>query len=215
MEHLIGYIIIALSIVLTSIFLFIKWRAWKRYQPTWTHRGIGVIYQEDAVGNWVSKELINAIIEVGNTTAYKRNLNFWIEVVPYHREVQTPTVPTGYLKKDGRMAGKPKSILEAKEIQKVMGSIKTARFLPITKLHHVAVVVQSRVGLTKEEIRMGIGDGVMQDVGDSAIFHEVAQHLLPGMSGEGVNANHSREDLKTLQARMETVYRNFKAAKSG
>lgn len=208
MDHTVGYTIITLSVVCSAIPLFIKWIRWKRYLPTYYHRGIGVTYQENTVRCWLGiEEAINAVVEIGKTTQYKDYLDFWIEVIPYHGRIRNKTVQTGFIK-DGQNVEAPRTEVEAESVQKVMGSITTARFLPITKIYYVIQVIQIKDGPSKARIRLGIGNGPIQDAGQSAIFHEICQHMFPSRHGEGVNYDHSKDYLQAMEDRMHNLYQN-------
>lgn len=135
MEHLVGYIIIALSVTLTSVFTLLHWFAWKRCWDVSEYGGVLVRFAHGSVATPVlghelvrANEAIRDIIKL-HWPDNPELLDYRVEVVPLGF-VRTPTVPFGKLP-DGTAVG---------------GSIRTERFLPITKKHHVAVVVDQRTG---------------------------------------------------------------------
>lgn len=133
MEHLIGYIIIALSVVLTTTFLIIRARQWKRRWDVNKFSGHLVRYDHGALHT----PEIGRQVEIAHETLdrklkdYKpgKSIDWRVEIVPPGK-IMTPSVPRGVLR-DGSLVG---------------GSVRTERCFPWTKKHWVAVVVNERVG---------------------------------------------------------------------
>lgn len=149
MEHLIGWIILGASFVLTTAFVIFRIVSFRkrwdvdRYGGTILVRFAHGAKHTEALGRSLDsglEVLLRAIRD--RFPSNPELLDFRIEIVPPGK-VSTPTVPSGRLP-DGSLVG---------------GSIRTERMFPITRKHHVAVVVDERT--------------------TAFITHEVTRHILP------------------------------------
>ena len=202
-EHIVGYIIIGLSIFVLGSGILLRWlwwgqwlnaRAWGGRRVKWVEPWSAGLAGQLTVAN----QLIDRAIDNNDPMriAVKReNLpdgdvtaaalkDFWVEVVPIG-EIDTPSVPRGTTIKasaaGGTLAG---------------GSIKTVRFLPFTRKVTVAQVIASNSG--------------------GFLIHEWAMHILPVQLGRGGDSHNSHgktrlgfEDYARLESDMKAEYRRL------
>jgi hypothetical protein len=217
-EHFVGYLIIGLGLTLTTAAVVWRYIQWKNKIPKYFHRGVGVRFQNNVVVPWPHLEdAIDSIDEAMKQHPELANkvvnhLDFWIEVVPYHEEVITPSITSGYLNLEGtRSVPKPKTAEAAKTVTKVTGSLKHERFLPITKQKTIIVVRQLRQG-PREDDALALSTGTTKPAGSSALFHEYAQHVVPTWIFGDSNAQHKRTDMKAFEEDIKKSYNRRRTA---
>jgi hypothetical protein len=191
MEHLPGYLVIGITVTTISALFIWRWLAWKKKQPTEYHRGVGMIYLEDAIKPWKNwRDCIDAVL---HTAARHPELGkahkprFWVEVVPYHRPLLNKNIVTGWVHKDRPYGptAPPKTVEEAEQCRRVVGSVRVARMMPLFPKHYVIQLVQIRAEDSKLEGRMmtGVGDTLAME--HSAFFYEFAKRLVDFMNSGG------------------------------
>jgi len=207
---MLGVIIASLTAAaLLGAVLLAWWRA-RRILPQVYHRGVGIKYREDTLDPWPGLEqVIDALIDTimtGRLARHDQIRRFWIEVVPYHREVTSHSVQTGYLRA-GRHVPKPRSEEDARSLTKVTGTVDTVRVHPFAKLIYVIRVLQMREHDDPIDMRLGLGEGPIADASVSAIWHEHAQHLVPRVLGFGWNPAHNLIEMTDLEDTYRTRHK--------
>ena len=186
---MIGYIVVGLNlaIVLGVVAHFVS--KWNKEKPKYFYRGVGIKNQDNSVplaDNW--RKEIEQVIEVikliliekfGTMESVRITENLWIETVPHDGLIHTPTVPEGVIFGTNR---------------KVIGSIDLQKFWALGKLYYKIVVVKRNE---------------YQNASESAIFHEMFEHILPLRLGQDGNANHQRKDLEALTSDAQKMYSEF------
>ena len=169
-EHMVGFIILAANILLTTAFIIYRIVWWKK---RWAPPLFGGHYVRFAKGVVPTPNMERELTEVVDLLdqIWSKHSKFQVyEPVPYRIEVvkpgqvRTPSVPNGVLG-DG---------------SKVGGSIRTERMFPITTKHHVAVVVDERTG--------------------PFVAHEVARHIFSVVAYGEADAQHKRVVLADVEA---------------
>jgi hypothetical protein len=187
MRHLIGYIIICLSVVLTSGMLLWKRYSWNKRLPQDYHRGVGMRYLPDSVRPWANwKECIDVVIDVlACHQTFGKNLgkliDFWVEVVPYHKALTNSSVVTGWVQETNgtfRTANRPTNEEEAKDRKRVVGSVKIERCFPWSKPQHIIQLVQTKDEDNEIDGRLMRGTGMIVSMDRSAFFYEVAKRHI-------------------------------------
>lgn len=190
MEHLPGIIAIVGSVLVVSIVLLVGWIKWKKYSPSETFDGVGMIYLENSVKPWVNWRgcvlAVRNVLRQHEELARFHDFGFWVEVIPYNKPLRNSNILTGWtIDSPPYHVSKPKNEEEAVGVFRVVGSVKTERFLPFTKKHYVIQLVQERRGDSNIDLRLMAGEGPVITMDQSAFFYEVAKRLIDFVDSDG------------------------------
>jgi hypothetical protein len=169
MEHLVGYVIIILSVVLSGGMLFWGWLDWRRRQPKRFYRGVGIVYDKSAVEPWEGLEQAIDTMQTVLSKEYPGKAlleDVWIKVVGPEGKVAGFTVPSGMID------GKP-----------ISGTVDRDRFL----WWKAWILVVRQMPARNEDPET---DDMIRPAASSALFHEMATHLTPFRLGKGWNHTH-------------------------
>lgn len=166
---IIGIIIAAVNVIIFTGAFIIAHLKWLNSRPKQTIKGVGIRYNE-GTHEWPKMDCV--IDHVHDVIAAKYGADF--------AEKFLSTIIVEVVAKDASR-GTPTTIVS--EETKIAGSIDYEREFPWSTNYGVAVILQRDVYAT---------------AGQSAAAHEIIKHLLPSYRGEGVNADHSRQDLNEM-----------------
>jgi len=176
MQHLIGYLIIGSSLLLTFLAVIGARICWNRRLPKIWIQGIGIRYRSGAEEPW--EGLGPTISAIRYTLADEYPLlkasDFWIDIVPHDGIV------CGFLAPSGLIDGKP-----------INGTVDQTAYLGLFHRRYIMVVRQLR----------DLNDKI-KPAQSSALMHEVAEHYVPYRLGFGWNPGHNPQ-WRTLTRRMK------------
>lgn len=175
-RYLVG-MAIGIIILITNILIVIGalvWRivTWKRSRPTVYVRDVGVRYDKGSISPLPHLEcIINGLYDrIGAKYGQAYAKQFLSGVIVEIVPANGVRVcPTAVVSQASRIAG----------------SIDSEAFMPLPffRRYQVAVVLQTPIFKSADTM---------------AISHEIVKHILPMTRGEGVNADHSRQDLNVM-----------------
>jgi len=196
-----GVVVVALAVLVVMgglIYEFVRSRGLqpKYWVQTPTTR-VGVRWHVEST-NWPGLERAIFAIEhvlylrYGAEVVRKKGLmDFWIDVYERNATMRTTASPTG-------LAGG----------RQLTGAVERMGFYFGFQRKFVLLIRQ----LHKSRVRLPNGDtwqeGELLDAGASALFHEVAEHYVPFMLKNDINAGHS-DEWKMLTSEMRQAYRMF------
>jgi hypothetical protein len=218
-QHLPFFLILGSGLLLTVIMLFVRYLQWRKIRPTHRWGMIGVHFEKGAVSlNSKSKwphGLVTAIDVIERETLKKFGNpqgtlildQLWIRVVPRHGLIHTPTVRTGYVTTDRYVDGQ---LVRGKA--RALGSITTECFLPalrsILPVYNVLVILQTEISDTDESLLVPApaNPDNLREPGETALFHEFAEHHAAQILGRGPNAAHTDAELRDFGRLLKQRY---------
>lgn len=194
--------------------------SWRKKQPHEWYRGVGIRYMPNAIVSWHGmKDAIDSILEVAENSpelAAIRNriADIWIEVWPYGEPIITEGHPTGYISPAGFPVRAPRSHVEAAKVRKVTGTRKLVQYLPMMRKRVVICVLQTRKTIDGENHithRLGTGKGSTRSAGESALFHEIAHHVIPWAARKDWNPWHKDPNAAKWERMLDEEYARRRA----
>jgi hypothetical protein len=202
---IVGVVTAVLSVAVLVTFIIVRWCQWRSIQPNERVHGYRICYRENSVRPWPGMtEALEVLEDVAREHAPS---DYWIEVVPYHELIKTPAAPTGFRDKK-RLVPRPapRTEEEAAQLWIRTAGRRYARFLPFTKKHTIISLRQLRRGGTRIDKVMRREEGATVFAGDSALFHEVCQHVLAFRRAGSWNELHAVPELKELERACHKAY---------
>lgn len=212
MEHLVGYIVIALIVLACVLAWFLINLQWKKnYEPHEFYRDVGIHYLSGVTRPWKGMyEAIDAIYDVLDKNpeySKARAAPFYLICYPYAGDLITARNTTGFIDPaSGRAVPKPTTEEEAAKVKRVAGTGDGLKKWPWSKSIRAILVKEMRNGDTEIEGRLSTGKGPRLGVGWTALHHEHAQHFVSELVYGDENLNHKRQDLKQLTEKYRVVY---------
>jgi len=205
-----AWLIPTLSAVLVLGVVLLAWIGWRSQRPKNFVRGVGVIYLRGAEAPWDGLDL--ALEMLAETVDIKwpgraELMAFTIRVLPQTSVIVTKEAPSGYVHPSGMPAPAPRTQAEAERIRKVGGTVKRERFMGLGPATYVVELIQNRRDGPDWAKRMGAGSGPVVRAGDSTLFHEVIEHVIPWRLWGSDNRAHTRPDLMAMTDALEQRYR--------
>lgn len=213
-EHAVGWVILGLSaLAVFGLLPWLLWRQWERRKPrpTHWHRGVGIIYLQGAEVPWRGLEDALDLLLDELARRWPRRLelrkDLFVEIHPYEGYLISELGMTGFVDpKTGLSAPVPTNESEARQVAKVGGTRRKVRPWMLSRWRHIAMVLQKRSQGEAWEHRLARGVGPLVPAGDSTLFHEVVQHIVPDRLGEGLNRQHTRDDLEAIERDLHRRY---------
>lgn len=159
----------ALALISVVVFTVVQWRG---ELPKAEVSGFGVRWSADAIQPWPgfaeALARVRLVLSTMEPAIAPSVLSMWIDVIGPGGKVTSNLAPTGTITTgDGVAHG-------------VNGTIDGIRAYDVGPRQMIVRIRQLRTG-----------SGALADARTSALYHEVAQHLLPLLSGRGLNFDHS------------------------
>lgn len=207
MEHIVGFIILGLIVVGTVAGIVVRHVLWKKGAPKSEYRKVRYEYRPGCVEWSDMHDAIDTLWEQLGGDADHVASGLWVTVFPYEEPIRSRTSPTGYIAKSGMPAQPPTTEEEAKERYVLNGVTEFEKEWPTSRSVAVVRVRQLRSGDSAIDSRLRRGSGPVGDAVGSALFHEIAEHVLPYRKGEGANAGHDRPELTDLSKALSIALR--------
>ncbi len=176
----IGIIIISISILL--IVLLFVWRhiMWKKNFPPLI-QNVGVIYTQGAV-EWEGMDKVITLLNDKLTLKYGSDFT---KNLLSHIWIEV-IGPNGIRRT---------STATVSEVTRIAGSVDFSKEFPWSSTYYTAVLLQRKS---------------LPTANNSAAFHEIIEHILPIVRGQGPNADHLIPEYSELEKELHAAYKEMK-----